>query len=354
MTERNDIGKLFRDNFNNFEVEPPDSVWQQIETNLPANIPVVKPPLNFTKRMVFGSASVVLVALIAGLIYLYSSNDSKPIQKVTEHEQTAQTIDNKVSTPVSGGMTADVESKNPQSNTLPSPRIDRSTQDSPKETPQQVIDSKAITTQEVLVSTEPKAAVVVAETTFKPLLTKPLPVIPDNLIASTLADTIAKDDTKELETKIITICKGEEVLLNAGDGSRYNWEHGAITQSVVVTPDEDVSYAVEYVGANGNKFKQQFDIRILDCSVYVPKAFSPNDDGSNDMYKLRTDGIHQFEIKIFSKWGELVFECKNPEIGWDGRIKGAKAPVGVYIYQVSFRDIKDNSRAIFGTLTLLP
>lgn len=354
MTERNDIGKLFRDNFNNFEVEPPDSVWQQIETNLPANIPVVKPPLNFSKRLVFGSASVALVALIAGLFYLYSGTDSKSVQKLPKHEQVAQSIENNLTTPTANGVTDVVDSKNSHQNTNPSPRINRSAESDHKDTQQQVIDSKTITSQEVLVSAEPKEAIVVAETTFKPLLTKPLPLLPDNLVPSTFTDTIIKEVTKELETKIITICKGEEVLLNAGDGNRYNWEHGAITQSVVVTPDEDVSYAVEYVGANGSKFKQQFDIRILDCSVYVPKAFSPNDDGSNDTYKLRTDGIHQFEIKIFSKWGELVFECKNPEIGWDGRIKGAKAPVGVYIYQVSFRDIKDNSRAIFGTLTLLP
>lgn len=352
MTGQNDIGKLFRDNFNDFEVHPPDVVWQQIESSLQASTPVAK-PVNMGKRLVIGASSVLIVAIVASLFYFYPVSQPKPSDQIAKFVQPAQTVENKVASSTANNTETVLATTN-QNKVVPKSILKDTPQNHPQEEGKQVVDSKITTIPEVLGSAKPKQAVVVSETIFKPLLSKVLPISPEDLPHTTFADTIRPAEVEELEAMVFTICKGEEVLLNAGDGSRYNWEHGAITQSVVVVPDEDAFYAVEYTGVNGNRIKQRFDVYLLDCSLYVPKAFSPNDDGSNDTYKLRTDGIHQFEIKIFSKWGELVFECKNPEIGWDGRIKGAKAPVGVYIYQVSFRDIKDNSRAIFGTLTLLP
>jgi gliding motility-associated-like protein len=354
MTERSDIGKLFRENFKDFEVQPPDVVWQQIEANLPAAMPVRK-TVSHSKKMLIGASSLLLVGFVAVLFYVFQTNPTAPTYQHLKPAKPAHTTES----PVLQSNVIEIDKSDPsgqtQSSGVNQPAQEVSKHDQKpisKVAPTDV--PKAITIEEIVASAQPKKAVVVPETTFKPLAPTIIHSFAEDFSEKNLGDTMVENAIAELATKVFSICKGEEVLLTAGEGRRYEWDNATTAQSMVVNPEEDAFYTVEYVSVDGKRLRQRFEVRLLDCSVYVPKAFSPNDDGSNDAYKLHTDGIHQFEIKIFSKWGELVFESKNPEIGWDGRFKGAKAPIGVYIYQVTFRDIKDNSRAIFGTLTLLP
>ncbi len=74
---------------------------------------------------------------------------------------------------------------------------------------------------------------------------------------------------------------------------------------------------------------------------FLPNAFTPNNDGKNDVYKAAGffDGISQFEMTIWSRWGEKVFETNNPEEGWNGQKQntGEPLPVGVYVAKVTFR-----------------
>ena len=53
-------------------------------------------------------------------------------------------------------------------------------------------------------------------------------------------------------------------------------------------------------------------------SVFVPTAFTPNNDGLNDIFIPLTSGVYSFEMKIFNRWGELVFLSNNKNIGWNG------------------------------------
>ena len=78
------------------------------------------------------------------------------------------------------------------------------------------------------------------------------------------------------------------------------------------------------------------------CKFFVPNAFTPNGDGVNDIFKPSLDCVpDEFELKIFSRWGECVFETVEPYLGWNGELKssGYYAPNGVYAYQVEYRAI---------------
>lgn len=73
-------------------------------------------------------------------------------------------------------------------------------------------------------------------------------------------------------------------------------------------------------------------------SVYVPGAFTPNDDGTNDMFKAIGMDVNDFSMIIFNRWGEKIFETKDINQGWDGTYKGAPSPVGLYIWQIEAND----------------
>ena len=74
-------------------------------------------------------------------------------------------------------------------------------------------------------------------------------------------------------------------------------------------------------------------------NTYIPNAFSPNDDGVNDAFTIYGDrAVKQIRnLKVFSRWGELVFErsefpAGNPKYGWDGTFRGKELQAGVYVW----------------------
>lgn len=71
---------------------------------------------------------------------------------------------------------------------------------------------------------------------------------------------------------------------------------------------------------------------VPESSLLMPNAFSPNGDGTNDVYKPK-DGyqnIEEFHAYIFNRWGQKLFEWTNPAEGWDGTFKGKPVKEGVY------------------------
>jgi large repetitive protein len=87
--------------------------------------------------------------------------------------------------------------------------------------------------------------------------------------------------------------------------------------------------------------------------VYVPNVFSPNNDGKNDKFYVHGENISQFNIKIYNRWGEPVFETDNIHEGWNGRYKDVGCPEGVYFYiaELSFTD--GSSTVKKGSITLV-
>jgi gliding motility-associated-like protein len=92
---------------------------------------------------------------------------------------------------------------------------------------------------------------------------------------------------------------------------------------------------------------------IVNPIVGVPSAFTPNNDGVNDVVKVRGFGIDQMMFRIYNRWGQEVFVSQNPEFGWDGRFKGALQPMDVYGYTLNilFSDGTNISRK--GEITLI-
>lgn len=87
--------------------------------------------------------------------------------------------------------------------------------------------------------------------------------------------------------------------------------------------------------------------------VYVPNAFSPNNDGKNDTFLIYGNTIRSSKMSIYSQGRQLLFQSGNSGFGWDGTYKGVNQPVGVYVYSIEVT-FNDGSKTIEkGTVTLL-
>ena len=102
-------------------------------------------------------------------------------------------------------------------------------------------------------------------------------------------------------------------------------------------PAQSVSLQVMAIGlsecANSGWFMSDTDTdNPAGNLVFVPNAFTPNNDGLNDILYVYGTTISNMQIWIYNQWGQLVFQSKDQTVGWDGTMSGKKQPVGVYNY----------------------
>ncbi|MDD2964597.1 MAG: PKD domain-containing protein [Bacteroidales bacterium] len=98
-------------------------------------------------------------------------------------------------------------------------------------------------------------------------------------------------------------------------------------------------YVTDLLGCTG---VDSITARVYPEKVYwMPTAFSPNGDGHNEVLKLRGKyfRIDEFVFQVFNRFGAMVFESLNPEVGWDGNINGEPAPSGMYVVKFELRGI---------------
>jgi gliding motility-associated-like protein len=92
---------------------------------------------------------------------------------------------------------------------------------------------------------------------------------------------------------------------------------------------------------------------------YIPNSFTPDGDEFNNIFTpVFTAGIdyHTYEMTIFNRWGEIVFETQDPQIGWDGSYgnQGLDVQLGVYTYKISFKTPQlDDRREILGHVNVV-
>jgi len=75
-------------------------------------------------------------------------------------------------------------------------------------------------------------------------------------------------------------------------------------------------------------------------SVTIPTAFSPNGDGINDSWGPVgvLQGVKGYELLIFNRWGEILFQTKDVNATWDGTYMGDPVPEGFYQYNMRYTD----------------
>ena len=109
----------------------------------------------------------------------------------------------------------------------------------------------------------------------------------------------------------------------------------------------------------GNYIVSQ-NVQIFKCDtarinlneIFVPDAFSPNNDGNNDKLFVR-GSIKDFTFSVFNRWGEVVFRTQNQSTGWDGSFRGKDLDAGVFVYYLNGFDAAGNAINKKGNITLV-
>lgn len=88
--------------------------------------------------------------------------------------------------------------------------------------------------------------------------------------------------------------------------------------------------------------------------VYIPNAFTPNGDGLNDGFGVKAEGIQEFLMEIYNRWGELIFSTTDINELWDGTYKGKKLDnTEVFVYKVTAQGIDNQTQRFNGRVTLV-
>jgi gliding motility-associated-like protein len=150
------------------------------------------------------------------------------------------------------------------------------------------------------------------------------------------------------------------INLTATGGVSYTW-----------TPDDDLdcgsclspqacpmiatTYCVTGVDVNGcvNSDCVLIDVEIVCGEVFVPSAFSPNNDGENDLECVYSDCIENITFTIYNRWGEKVFETNDDNICWDGTWKGKLLNSAVFVYVVDGNLINGETFLQKGNISLI-
>lgn len=141
-------------------------------------------------------------------------------------------------------------------------------------------------------------------------------------------------------------------VIDMGDGTQY-----ANNPSFIHTYRDSGNFIVRQIATNDLGCTDTFSIQVRvqpPLKLYIPNAFSPNNDGNNDFFFVRATGFVDFKLQIWSRWGEKTFETTNPRDSWNGQKNNLEGdcPIGVYSYlcEVEFEDGSIESR--IGSITL--
>jgi gliding motility-associated-like protein len=96
------------------------------------------------------------------------------------------------------------------------------------------------------------------------------------------------------------------------------------------------------------------DSLYQDCKLVIPTCFTPNDDNINDFYSpLSNCPYNDYEFSIYNRWGQLIYNTKNPSDKWDGKLSGSKSSLDVYVYYVKYQFPLQDIMYRVGSVTLL-
>lgn len=153
-----------------------------------------------------------------------------------------------------------------------------------------------------------------------------------------------------------TICplNGENILLDAGTAASYNWAPiSDTTQTITVTAAGN--YVVTVTDALGcTASKSIFISNLCESILLFPNAFSPNNDQNNDTFRPIYEFISDYRLRVYNRWGELVFDTADVTQGWDGTtLKSKKQEIGVYVWYAEYTDNLGNHFKQQGNVSLL-
>ncbi len=292
-----EIGEFFRENFAGYEPVPSDNMWENIQ-----HAPEIK-RYNKTaslKRILGYSAITLAVATAVVVGYLLLRPSDQPVISPDVVFTDTLAYDQNIRPSETGKVEMEV-----------------------------IAEKSEITAKEVikpLQSREPASPVRNANTASSPVTTSP------------------GQDFRSQDTKVDIISEPLPEM------PEIELPYVAIENAIPPVPSEIIN--PEEIIDNTPSLPEQ-ETR-LESLLLIPKAFTPNSDGLNDVFLVfASSRITDYEMHIYDRTGKLIFKSTNIDSGWDGNVSGQIAPEGVYIYLINYKDYDGVKRQEKGSLILI-
>jgi len=150
---------------------------------------------------------------------------------------------------------------------------------------------------------------------------------------------------------------GDTLYLNGPAADSYLWQPtGETSQNITVIAP--AIYTLTATKTNGCKATALISVKeICEPNIFIPSAFTPDEDGINDIFLPNINNVENFNFRIQNRRGQTVFYSEDASKGWDGKFNGVDAPIGVYVYRLNYLafDAEGSKikKKILGTITLI-
>lgn len=163
-----------------------------------------------------------------------------------------------------------------------------------------------------------------------------------NTLSWTNPNTYCSDDATQYNLYFSATMDGTlELVYNSTEMDDTTYTHNYLFEGI---PSVAGCYALTAVDSNGNESPVITKICVDNCPVYeLPNVFTPNGDGQNDLFiPLPYRFVKDIDIKIYDRWGLLMFETSNPDILWNGNNQSTKTLCtdGTYFYVCIVNEIR--------------
>jgi gliding motility-associated-like protein len=333
MKKYDDVGKLYKDMFSDYTPEPPAQVWNNIQA-------IKRKRSSLWKKIIFSGAGIIIVGAVAYWIAVNSQLEKTAVA-VTENKTAVETkIDHENPNPengydISNGETAVAFQSVPANNVSetemqtvePIQNINHSLQNSPSKT-------QSGTTP------VPSAAVHRKDTSLA--------------VAASAVNSVSEQGTERLQNEIqskktlplriskdTAICENGSLQLYAYNVGNVRWNTGETQNCITIYPAGTEQYSVTFAVENGKDSTVYITVKTVECTeIHVPNIFTPNGDGLNDLFLVKTNmELTFFEITVYAANGkQLLFTSQNINRGWDGTYRGQLQPQGLYYYHIRYID----------------
>ena len=144
----------------------------------------------------------------------------------------------------------------------------------------------------------------------------------------------------------LSISKNETAQLTIkGKFSSFTWTpfyniNTVNTSTVIISPEITTSYKLTALTLEGCIAKDTILVTVKDCPLnfFVPDAFTPNNDGKNDIFKpIVTAPLEQYEFSIYNRWGERIFYTTEKSKGWNGKLAGIDQQTGTFVWICKYK-----------------
>jgi len=366
MSLNNNIEELFKSKLDSFESPVNDAMWSNISNSLGGTAASTATSTSVFSKL-FSTTGIAIstgiICTVATILIMSSENNSPKVDEIITPTITIEQ-DNETNELVTNDDEIAVN------NIVNNEPIESNDPFVKEEKAESFIIIPSNNAKEENIEKRPKSAVY-------SFLTPKNRVVNNDVDEESVLD---KTDAQEKEKEITIIETQEDELIatiiaspvggyapldvyfsNPATRGSVHWDFGDGTSSEDFSPSHTFekygSYTVELSVTDENG-KERKDYRVIEvvansAITVLPNVFTPNGDGINDLCTVKGKNLDTFQMKVFNRSGDAIFETESIDRAWDGKNKfGENIPTGTYFYLISARGIDGKVYEHTGTITL--